>query len=205
MPAAPTFAVLGFRPHTYWTAVAALAGRPKSARVIERRRIVFANGDERFVYHQAAEADPARREAMIEGVRAATVANAAREIATLIADLQRDGVGVRFAATSAASVQRPATLDEVLAAHSRIHAAEGNFYRDVVASACEAVGLRARRVVERDLPGQVAALLGVPAPALAARLKTMGAELGPPWSEDYRLATQAAWTCLEDAAREPME
>ncbi|HEX7759005.1 MAG TPA: hypothetical protein VF459_05860, partial [Caulobacteraceae bacterium] len=69
--AAPSVAVLGFRPHTYWTAVVALAGRPRAARVIERRRITFADGDERFIYHQAAEAQPARREPMIEAARAA--------------------------------------------------------------------------------------------------------------------------------------
>ncbi len=199
MPAAPSFAVLGFRPHTYWTAVVALAGRPRSARVLERRCIVFADGDERFVFHQAAETDPDRRKALIEAVRTATVANAAREIATLIADLQRDGLHVRLAATAAATAKRPETLEDILRAHSRIHAAEGNFYRDVVASACEVTGLEVRRVIERDLPAHVAALLGVAAPALDARLKSMGAALGPPWSEDYKLATQAAWTCLPEA------
>lgn len=82
--------------------------------------------------------------------------------------------------------------------HSRQHAAEGTFYRDVVAGACEAVGLSVRRVVERELPTLAGARLGLDPASLAARLKAIGAVLGPPWSEDYRLATQAAWIELKD-------
>ena len=63
MTRAQTIAVLGFRPHTYWTAVVAVAGEADAPQVIERRRIVFASGDERSVFHQAAEAPPARASA----------------------------------------------------------------------------------------------------------------------------------------------
>ncbi len=104
MPSEPS-AVLGFRPHTYWTAVVALAGPPTSPRVIERRRMVFAIGTERFVYHQAAEADPGKAEPLIAATRAATVANAAGDIATLVADLQRDGVRVRRAVVPAGAAR----------------------------------------------------------------------------------------------------
>jgi hypothetical protein len=194
----PVFAVLGFRPHTYWTAVVALTGQPDAPRVIERRRITFAAGEERFVYHQAA-ADSAKAASLIDGVRAATEANAGREIGTLLADLRRDGVSIRIAVVPAGMAQLPDKLEDVLRAHTRMHAAEGVFYRDVVAQACRVTGLEVRRVVERELTALVCDLLGVKAPALEARLKEVGAELGPPWSEDYRLATQAAWLHLQDA------
>jgi hypothetical protein len=194
----PTMAVLGFRPHTYWTAVVALAGPSDAPQVIERRKIQFAVGDERFVFHQAAEA-PAGAPALLEQVRAATCANALREIAALVADLQLTGLAVRIAVTAAATAKLPPRLADVLASHSRIHAAEGSFYRDVVASACEAAGLEVRRPVERDLARLVAARLGLDEAALDARLKAMGAALGPPWSEDQKLAALAAWTGLESA------
>ncbi|MDP3854424.1 hypothetical protein [Phenylobacterium sp.] len=194
----PTLAVLGFRPHTYWTAVVALAGDPSAPQVIERRRIVFANGHERFAYHQAAEVDAAKAEAFIEGIRTATAANVAHEIGNLIADLQRDGVNVRRAVAPTGTARLPETLEDILRAHARMHAAEGVFYRDVVAAGCTALGLQVHRVVERDLPRLVCDLVGVDEPALEARLKEIGASLGPPWSEDYRLATQAAWLHLDE-------
>jgi hypothetical protein len=196
MPAAPSLAVLGFRPHTYWTAVVALAGTPKTPRVIERRRVEFAAGDERFVFHQAAEAGPAAAEPLIAKVRAATEANAVGEIGGLIADLQNAGVGVGEAVVPAGTAKRPARLEDILSAHARIHAAEGNFYRDVVADACGVTGLAVQRVAERELPALVSAKLGIDAGALEARLKDMGADLGPPWNEDFKLATLAAWTRL---------
>lgn len=199
MRSGPSLAVLGFRPHTYWTAVVALSGETHAPCVVQRRRIDFAAGDERLVYHRAAETPLAEVAPLIGRVRAATEANAAREIATLIADLARDGVAVRLAVVPAGIAKLPDRLEDILRVHARMHAAEGNFYRDVVAQACHAEGLEVRRVVERDLAALVCDLLGFKEPALKARLKDMGSALGPPWSEDYRLATQAAWLHLQDA------
>ena len=203
-PARPSSAVLGFRPHTYWTAAVALAGRPGAPRVLERRRIVFAAGEERSVYHYAAEAEPVRAASWIEAVRAATKANAVREIGELLADLQRDGVSVRIAAVPAGTAKLPGKLEDILRVHALMHAAEGTFYRDVVASACGALGLEVLRIIERDTPSRMCTLLGIDKSSLETRLKDMGATLGPPWSEDYKLATQAAWLCLEDTRARPV-
>jgi hypothetical protein len=201
MPNQPSIAVLGFRPHTYWTSAVALSGPLDAPRVLERRRVVFAAGKERSVYHQA-EADPARGPALLAEVRAATEANAAREIGALVADLQRDGLAVSLAATAAASAKLPDRLADILRSHALMHTAEGSFYRDVVAAACASVGLEVERVVERELAAQVGDRLGVGASAVEARLKIMGAALGPPWSEDFKLATLAAWLHLDDADEE---
>jgi len=57
-------------------------------------------------------------------------------------------------------------------------------------------GLEVRRVVERELPALVCDLLGVKPPALEARLKAMGRTLGPPWSEDYKLAAEADFAAM---------
>jgi hypothetical protein len=198
MPGGPTVAVLGLRPHTYWTAAVVLAGSPDAPRVLERARILFAAGKGRSVYHHTAEVNPGEAENLIEHVRAATTENAARQIAILVADLQRSGVEVRTAVSAAAITKLPDNLADILRVHARMHAAEGNFYRDVVASGCQAAGLEVRRVVERELPALMCDLLGVTAHSLKARLKAMGAALGPPWSEDYRLAAQAAWLRLGD-------
>jgi hypothetical protein len=165
--------------------------------VLERRRVVFAAGKERSVYHQA-EADPAGGPALLAEVRAATDANAAREIGALVADLQRDGLRVGCAATAAATAKLPDRLEDILRSHAMMHTAEGSFYRDVVAAACVSVGLQVERVVERELTALVGDRLGLNPAAVEARLKAMGPALGPPWSEDYKLATLAAWLQLDD-------
>ena len=199
MSNAPSLAVLGFRPHTYWTSAVALAGSTHAPQVLERRRITFATGAERNVFHRAEATDLDQAQALIAEVQVATEANAAREIATLIADLRRRGVSVRTAIVPEAVNKLPEKLEDILKVHARMHAAEGNFYRAVVAKACAVTGLEVRRVVERELPALVCDLLGVKPPALEARLKAMGRTLGPPWSEDYKLAAEAAWLHLEGA------
>jgi hypothetical protein len=196
----PSQAVLGFRPHTYWTAVVALTGTPDEPQVIARRRIDFAAGKERFVYHQAAEEPPDRGPALLAEVRAAVTANAALAVHELLAELQASDLAAFTAVVPAGTARLPERLEDILTAHSRIHAAEGNFYRDVVADGCEAAGLRVRRAAERDFASIACAALGVDDAALQARLKQMGAALGPPWNEDFKLATLAAWGALEGAA-----
>jgi len=194
----PSIAVLGFRPHTYWTSAVALSGPADAPRVIERRRVTFATGNERMVFHRAEQTDIETARALIEDVRAATEANAAREIGALVDDLKRDGVGVSAAVVPEAVNKLPEALADILKVHARMHAAEGAFYRAVVATACARVGLEVHRAVERELPALAADVLGVNIAAVETLLKTMGAALGPPWSEDYKLATLAAWLHLDE-------
>jgi len=192
----PTSAVLGLRPHTYWTAAAVVAGAADAPEILWRERLAFAGPGEKFPFHRAAEAEVAAAPAIIEASRRAYVANLRRELLPLLERMRARGVEVRLAATAASTARLPPALADILASHSRIHTAEGDFARDAVAAGCEAAGLAVRRVVERELPALTADRLGVGLPELAARLKAMGAALGPPWSEDYKLAAQAAWLQL---------
>ena len=195
----PSFAVLGFRPHTYWTAAVAVTGPLDAPRVLERRKILFAAGDERSVYHNVEGMARTEAEAWIARVWNATVEHATRGIGQMARDLRGDGHTLSLAIVPIGRAKAPDKLEDILKSHARIHAAEGDFYRGVVARACEASGLAVRRVVERDLPAKVAGQLGLEQPALAARMKAIGAAIGPPWSEDEKLATLAAWLHLEAA------
>lgn len=200
MPAMPTFAVMGFRPHTYWTAVAAVAGPADAPRVLERRKITFAATAEGFVYHRAADGDWSAAQALIDAAYAAQVEAAKREIGRLIMDLQRQDIAVRAAVTAASTAKLPERLEDILSTHSRIHAAEGTFARELIAEACAGLKLAVHRVVERELAALAGDHLGLSPQHLAARLKLMGADLGPPWSEDFKLCVLAALLQLEAPA-----
>lgn len=191
-------AVLGFRPHTYWTAAVALAGEPDAPHVIERRKIVFAAGQERFVYHRVAEMDAPAAAGVIARVRSATVVSAARGIAELAAAVGEAGFAVRLAVVPIGRARTEPTFADIVRSHTAIHAAEGDFYRDVVAQACGGLGLDVSRLSERDLLLEASRILGVHAITLESRLRMMGHDLGPPWSEDQRLATLAAWIGIAD-------
>jgi hypothetical protein len=197
MPA--TSAVLGFRPHTYWTAAVALAGEPQDPEVIERRRIDFASGDERSVYHRVETMAADEAEAWIARVWAACEADTRRGVGQLVEDLAGSGVSLGVAVVPIGRAKHPDKFEDIIKSHSHMHAAEGDFYRAIVATACTNLGLEVRRVVERDLPGRVGQLLRIDGAAIDQRMKAIGAALGPPWTEDQKLATLAAWSCLADA------
>jgi len=192
----PATAVLGFRPHTYWTAVIAVGGSAAAPKVLARHKLVFAAGEERSVYHQAAEAAPEAGEALIERVRGVVEANAKAGLARFVELLARDGLAPKIAVAPSGGRKLP-PLVEIVRVHTLQHAAEGEFYRDCVAAACAQLGLEVRRPVERELPALACDRLGLTRPQLEARLKEMGAALGPPWSEDQRLAFLAAWLQLD--------
>jgi hypothetical protein len=189
-------AVLGFRPHTYWTAVVALAGPVEAPQVLERRKLTFASGDEKFVYHQAETLPLAAAAAKIDAVRGATTGHVVREVGSLIADLENDGFAISTAVAPSGTAKVPADLADIVRSHAAMHAAEGHFYRDVVALGCQALGLETHRAIERSLKKAVAGKLQTDETALDEELKAMGARLGPPWSEDFKLATLAAWSRL---------
>ena len=193
---AATSAVLGFRPHTYWTAAVALVGDPQAPRVIERRRIDFASGNERSVYHRIETMAADEAEAWIARVWTACEADARRGVGDLVGCLAERRVGLGVAVVPIGRAKVPDRWEDIIKSHSHMHAAEGDFYRGVVAMACANLGLEVRRVVERDLPGDVGKLLRIDRQELDARLRSIGRALGPPWSEDQKLATLAAWSCL---------
>jgi len=189
-------AVIGLRPHTYWTAVAVLAGPAEAPRVLERRRMVFAEGAERFVFHSAEKLELAAAQGLIAAVRGRTESNAKRGFTDLLEGLQHAGVSVSLAVAPAGRRRPPEDLGAILRSHALMHAAEGHFYRDVLADACRRLGLQVARPPEHELGPLLAARLGIGEAALEARLRDMGAALGPPWTRDQKLAVQAAWLHL---------
>ncbi|MGH6993244.1 MAG: hypothetical protein ACREEH_07885 [Caulobacteraceae bacterium] len=191
--------VLGFRPHTYWTAVVALAGPAEAQEVVFRKRLIFARGREREAFHQAAEIDLASAPSLIENMRASTTERVCGALEPLLAELKSGGCAPRLAVVPGPTAKLLDSLEAILASHSRIHAAEGDFYRDIVAAGCTTAGLKIVRVAENEIPLRLAERLSIDLVELAARTRAMGARLGPPWSEDERLAFQAAWLGLAEA------
>lgn len=109
-----TTAVLGFRPHTYWTAVVALAGAPDAPQVLERRRVDFAAGDERSVYHHAEQLPRDEADAWVARVWEAVEPNARRAVAELIAALAEAGVSMGVAVVPIGRGKQPDALDDIL-------------------------------------------------------------------------------------------
>ena len=164
--------------------------------IIERRRIAYEPQPSRFIYHQAAEIAPAAAEVLIARARAEAVEKAREEIERLISAVQEKGQTVAAAGVPSGNAKLPKSLAAILGAHSRIHAAEGAFYRDVLADACKRIGLSVKRTPERDLWAVASKVAGCGEAKLRQRFVTLGKELGPPWGEDQKLAALAAFAAV---------
>jgi hypothetical protein len=165
---------LGFRTHSGWAASVAVAGSVEQPVVLDRRRIVIAQGP-RQPYHAAEPLAFTEAEALIRRCRAEALEMAAAAVEELRREFGASHAGVL--------VGRPRPLPplaDILKSHAAIHTAEGVFYREVMIEACQRCGLRVMRVPEAEMTGRVPSL----------------PKLGPPWTADEKLATLAAAVSL---------
>lgn len=198
MRALTAHAALGFRAHSGWAALVAVAGTPHSLAVIDRRRIELAEPgpDSMQPYHAAAELDLKEAEQFVR--RCAERARFLAQLAlrAVIADLGKKGHVVAGCGLLLGSGRPATTLAATLASHALIHTAEGQLFRDALTHASEHCGLPVTGVKERELFARAAAELGVPVDELQLKVTELGRPLGPPWRQDEKYAALAGWLAL---------
>jgi hypothetical protein len=87
-------------------------------------------------------------------------------------------------------------LAKILASHSLIHTAEGEFYREVFKKACEKLEIPVTGFRERSLDEDFQARFGDAARGMSQQIADAGRALGPPWTQDQKMATIAALLVL---------
>jgi hypothetical protein len=187
---------LGFRAHSGWAVVVAVAGGGEAAKAVLRRRLHMSRRTPRQPYH-AAEGRPFPAAQALVG-RAAQEASAlaARELADVMVELKGMGLEpVRARILTSAGRALP-VLRDVLASHALIHAAEGELFREALRQAARGAGLEVADIKERDLDASAARSLGASDAAIRARIATWGKALGAPWTQDEKKAALAAWISL---------
>ncbi len=172
---------LGLRVRTGWAVAVVAATSPPA--LVAREQLELLGDGERFVYHKAAELSPDHAAAWLARAEGEARARAAPVLQRLAA-----AHDVNLCAVVAKAGAR-LPLAQVVAAHPRIHTAEGALYRDVLADAARAAGLRVAVVPPDTLDTK------------DARLKDLGKRAGPPWTLDWKLATLGAWTASAASAR----
>ncbi len=167
---------LGLSVHTGWAAAVVVAGTPAKPVVLLRERIQILGDDERFLYHMAADMKPSAAAPWIATKRVKALRQAK-------AALERILTEEVVACAIVAKTGDPGELDAILAAHPRIHTAEGCFYRDVLQAAS--------KVPVRIVP---------PKTLEVSKMDALLGKVGRPWGKDQKLAALAAWHVLTDAA-----
>ena len=174
-PAPPV--ALGFRPHTGWAAMVAVADDGGRVEVVDRRRAALL--DETLppqVFHAAAALPAEEAEELIGRVRS-DACDAAIAVFEEVAGALGDVLGVGVVAWQPAV---PEGLDQILASHQLMHAAEGDLYRGALQDGADAVGLSVYQFLPADLPSTAAAAVGLTPQVITDELADLGRRVGPP-------------------------
>jgi len=189
-------AALGFRSHSGWAALVAVAGPLAGPAAVVRRRVELSRGTPRQPFH-AAEGRPfPAAEDLIRRSTDEAQALAQREVQEAVAELRAMGHEPVASGLLLAAGRPLPGLREVLASHAFIHAAEGELFREVLREATRRCGLLLVEVRERELEDRAARSLRRPATELQRRVADWGRALGSPWTQDEKRAALVAWLAL---------
>jgi hypothetical protein len=191
-------ATLGFRAHSGWAALVAVAGEAGEPAVVVRRRVELVRRSPRQPFH-AAEGRPfASAEDLVRRAEDEATSLAGRAVEEAVEELRAGGHAPSAAGLLLAAGRPLPGLPEILASHALIHAAEGALFRDALRRASRRCGLRLVEVSERELEDRAARSLRRPVTAIRARLAEWGRALGPPWTQDEKRAALVAWVALAE-------
>ena len=193
---------LGFRSHSGWTVAVAVAGSPRNPVVIERCRLEIADAairSSKQPYHAAEPLSFEKAEALIERCLASSTRLANAEVSAMVAHLKQQNHKVVAAGILASSGRPLPELAATLQSHALIHTAEGEFFRDVLTRASERCSLPVTRIKEREIWDRGAAAFKLNAADLQGRINGIGKSIGPPWTQDEKLASLVAWIALVES------
>lgn len=159
----------------------AVRGSAAAPEVVHRERVQLVAGDrDRFAYHAAVQ----------EGM---TIPEAQRHVARVQRLAAKHAAAATKAAVRAHAVSHvavvakprdlPDELAVILAAHSRLHAAEGALYEHALLDAADAAGIEPFVVHPKYVE-------------ITGAIDGLRATVGAPWQRDHKVATAAALLAL---------
>ena len=147
---------LGFRAHSGWAAMVAVAGTIDAPRVLERRRIVIADAEmpgSKQPYHAAAELPFPNAEALVRKAVESRVRWRGKPCRPQSKRFAGRGMKSAGAVSYSAPARRLPGLEGILASHALIHTAEGEMFREVLVWAAHECRLAVTGVREKGLDG----------------------------------------------------
>ena len=192
-------AAIGVRMHSGWGVLVAVSndgGRPS---VIARERIVVIDektGGKKQPYHFAKTMAPGKAKEYIASCADKTQRLAREALCGVAEDLRKRGYRLESCTVLTASGRELPELRAILAAHPLIHTAEGEFFREAIAEACDSLKVSVSRMREREVEKEAKAALGKSAVTAMKKIANAGKALGSPWTQEHKKSALAAWISL---------
>jgi hypothetical protein len=193
-------AALGFRVHSGWTSLIALGLEADQPIVLARQRphlVATFSYTFRQPYHTAEKMELAEAETFLDQQRCEARKLALVAIRAAQSEAAQQGFRITSAALLLASGRPLPELPKILASHSIIHTADGEFFREALLHACTRANLAVTRIKDRELLATASKSLRRNPAALTRFLNDLGKSLGSPWTADEKFATLAAWLALK--------
>ncbi len=194
---------LGFRAHSGWAVLVAISEPVTAPAVVMRRTIATADSKiagSKQPFHAAEKLPFTQAEKHINLCTESSRRLAREAVQCVVRELHDNGHQVIACGALLASNRQLPPLESILASHALIHAAEGELFRKVIIEAAEHCNVRVVGFKEKELLARCQAELA-PRRALDKHLAQLGRVVGPPWRQDEKLATRAAWLALATVAK----
>jgi hypothetical protein len=197
-------AALGFRVHSGWTALIAIALEKNLPVILARQRphlVATFSYTFRQPYHTAEKMELSEAQLFLKQQQAEARRLASQAIRTAQSEIAQQGYAVVRATLLTASGRPLPRLEKILRSHSIIHTADGEFFRNALLHACTKAGLSVNKIKDRDICSIAASSLRRSAPTLTKFLNELGKPFGAPWTQDEKFATLAAWLAIKSFSR----
>jgi hypothetical protein len=198
-------AALGFRAHSGWTSLVAIALEKRFPMVLSRQRphlVKTFTFEFRQPYHTAEKAPRAEAQGIVSRIRTEARGLAYKAIHSVQKNLLAQGYEVKCCGLLLASGRPLPSLPQILESHALIHTADGELFRNALRHASERCGLATFTAKESGVFDMSDALRLQPE-EIRRRLTELGIGLGPPWTQDEKLAALIAWLSLAQSFPKP--
>jgi len=188
-------AAIGFRVHSGWTSLIVLALEKNQPIILVRQRphlVATFSYTFRQPYHSAEKMDLDEAKTFLHEQRSEARQFALVAIRSAQTEAAQQGFQIKRAALLLASGRPLPELSKILASHSIIHTADGEFFREALLHACGQCDLALTTVKERELLATASRALGKKTAALTTLVAKLGKPLGSPWTQDEKFASLAA-------------
>ena len=189
-------AAIGVKARTGRAILVALGGSAGAPRFIERREMKLLPDDAFAPYHAAEGLAPAAAEANVKRDVAHAHRLAEDGIRAAQRRLEESGHDVKGCGVLVGKGLPKWSTQEILAVHVRMHAAEGELFRDVLVAAAKACELSLTTLPEKSALEEAAKALGISRTKLDALVAALGKQAGAPWGKDQKEAGAAALVAL---------
>src|SRR5262249_29869363 len=146
--------------------------------------------------HTAEKMPPSDAAEFVRAVEAESRELALEGIRSLREELARLKFKLNGAALLLASGRQLPEFEKILASHALIHTADGELFRESMRQACGRAKLPMSAIKERELLATVAERVRKRPQFLTRHVAALGKSIGPPWTQDEKLAALAAWLAL---------